>query len=174
VSTEGGKVSITTAALIIGAVLGGVGVAALGGAIGLPLAAVLVPIGWIVGNEFDQQRWTKKIWDWVTGEEHAKSDLLPDPKILLQAEADLNALTITAHELGARCEHIEKQLSDIAEGLVDRDSQIASLKDLAAATEQRLGALGRQVTTLRWISSAALFLAAVAIFWLLAKLLSLS
>jgi hypothetical protein len=39
--TEGGKISLTTAGTILGAVLGGVGIAAMGGAIALPLALVL-------------------------------------------------------------------------------------------------------------------------------------
>jgi hypothetical protein len=173
ISTEGGKVSITTAALIIGSVLGGVGVAALGGAIGLPLAVVLAPFGYLVGDELDERGWTKRFLLWVRGEEHAKSDLSAESQILLQAGADLDALAITADELGARCERIEKQLADILEGLVDRDLQIASLKTLGSVTEQRVVALEHQVMILRWISGSVLLLATVAILWSLAKLLPL-
>lgn len=39
---NGGKLSLTTVCVVIGASLGGVGIAAMGGAIGLPLALVLV------------------------------------------------------------------------------------------------------------------------------------
>ena len=50
---DGGKISLTTIGAIIGAVFGGVGIAAGGGAIGLPLAAVLGLGGLITGIEFD-------------------------------------------------------------------------------------------------------------------------
>ena len=50
---DGGKVSLSTIGVIIGAVLGGVGIATGGGAIGLPLAAVLGLGGLIAGVEFD-------------------------------------------------------------------------------------------------------------------------
>jgi hypothetical protein len=50
---EGGKLSLTTAGAILGAALGGMGVAMLGGAIGVPLAAVLGLAGFAAGTEFD-------------------------------------------------------------------------------------------------------------------------
>ena len=53
---DGGKISLTTAGAILGAVLGGVGIAAGGGAIGLPLALVLGLGGFITGSEFDSIR----------------------------------------------------------------------------------------------------------------------
>ena len=53
---EGGKISLTTAGTILGAVLDGVGIAAMGGAIALPLALVLGLGGLIAGAEFDSVR----------------------------------------------------------------------------------------------------------------------
>ena len=53
---DGGKISLTTAGAILGASLGGVGIAAMGGAIGLPLALVLGLGGLISGAEFDSVR----------------------------------------------------------------------------------------------------------------------
>ncbi len=50
---EGGKLSLTSAGIIIGASLGGVGVAAMGGAIGMPLALVLGLGGFLGGSKFD-------------------------------------------------------------------------------------------------------------------------
>lgn len=50
---EGGKLSLTSIGIIMGASLGGVGVAALGGAIGLPLFAVLGLAGLVGGSKFD-------------------------------------------------------------------------------------------------------------------------
>lgn len=53
---EGGKLSLTTAGAILGASLGGMGVAMLGSAISIPLAAVLGLAGFAAGTEFDVLR----------------------------------------------------------------------------------------------------------------------
>ena len=50
---EGGKLSLTTIGLIIGASLGGVGIAAMGSAVGMPLALVLGLGGFLSGSKFD-------------------------------------------------------------------------------------------------------------------------
>ena len=51
---DGGKLSLSAAGIILGGVLGGVGIAAMGGAIGLPL--VLGLGGLLAGTEFDALR----------------------------------------------------------------------------------------------------------------------
>lgn len=43
--------------------MGGVGIAAGGGAIGLPLLAILAPAGFIGGQEFDSEGYTKVVVD---------------------------------------------------------------------------------------------------------------
>jgi predicted HicB family RNase H-like nuclease len=53
---DGGKISLGTAGAIIGSVLGGVGIAAMGGAFGLPLALVLGLGGFVAGAEVDSVR----------------------------------------------------------------------------------------------------------------------
>jgi hypothetical protein len=50
---NGGKVSLGTGGAILGAALGGVGIAALGGAVGVPLLAVLGLSGLLAGAEVD-------------------------------------------------------------------------------------------------------------------------
>ena len=50
---EGGKLSLTTIGLLIGASLGGVGIAAGGGAIGVPLALILGLGGFLSGSKVD-------------------------------------------------------------------------------------------------------------------------
>jgi len=50
---EGGKLSLTTIGIIMGSALGGVGIAAMGSAIGLPLALVLGLGGFVSGSKFD-------------------------------------------------------------------------------------------------------------------------
>jgi uncharacterized protein YcfJ len=56
---DGGKVTFTVLLAIVGAALGGVGVAALGGAIGVSMALVLAIVGLVVGNELDSEGYTK-------------------------------------------------------------------------------------------------------------------
>jgi hypothetical protein len=55
---EGGKLTFGVAFGIIGAALGGVGIAAMGGAIGVPLALVGAFVGLIIGNEADSEGYT--------------------------------------------------------------------------------------------------------------------
>jgi hypothetical protein len=52
---DGGKISLTTMGIIIGSVLGGVGIAAMGGAIGMPLALVLGLGGFLFGSIIDDE-----------------------------------------------------------------------------------------------------------------------
>ena len=51
--SDGAKISFTTAGIILGASFGGVGIAALGGAIGLPLFLVLGLAGLFSGTKID-------------------------------------------------------------------------------------------------------------------------
>ena len=62
---EGGKLTFGSVLAIIGAVLGGVGIAGAWGAFGLPLVLLLAPAGVWIGNELDSEgiarRWAKEI-----------------------------------------------------------------------------------------------------------------
>ncbi len=55
---DGGKLTLGLMFAIIGAALGGVGIAAMGGAIGVPLALVGALMGLVVGNEADTEGYT--------------------------------------------------------------------------------------------------------------------
>jgi hypothetical protein len=55
-NADGGKIGFGAALGILGLVLGGVGLAGAWGAIGVPLVAILVPFGYLVGNELDHYR----------------------------------------------------------------------------------------------------------------------
>jgi hypothetical protein len=55
-NADGGKIGFGAALGILGLVLGGVGLAGAWGAIGIPLVAILVPLGFLAGNELDQYR----------------------------------------------------------------------------------------------------------------------
>jgi hypothetical protein len=56
---EGGKITLTILLSTIALAMGGVGIAAGGGAIGLPLLAILAPVGYFSGQELDSEGYTK-------------------------------------------------------------------------------------------------------------------
>jgi hypothetical protein len=58
---EGGKLTGTLVFSTIALAMGGVGIAAGGGAIGLPLLVLLAPAGFIGGQELDSEGYSKKI-----------------------------------------------------------------------------------------------------------------
>jgi hypothetical protein len=63
---DGGKVTFTVLLAIVGAALGGVGVAALCGAVGVSMALVLAIVGLVVGNELDSEGYTKTLLRKIT------------------------------------------------------------------------------------------------------------
>jgi hypothetical protein len=60
---EGGKLSLTLILSTIAIAMGGVGIAAGGGAIGLPLLIILAPAGYFAGQELDSEGYTKAVVD---------------------------------------------------------------------------------------------------------------
>jgi hypothetical protein len=58
---EGGKISLTLILSTTAIAMGGVGIAAGGGAIGLPLLIILAPAGYFAGQELDSEGYTKAI-----------------------------------------------------------------------------------------------------------------
>ena len=62
---EGGKLSLTLILSTIAIAMGGVGIAAGGGAIGLPLLVILAPVGYLAGQELDSEGYTKSVVDRV-------------------------------------------------------------------------------------------------------------
>lgn len=58
-AAEGGKVSLTVILSTVALAMGGVGIAAGGGAIGLPLLLILGPAGYFGGQELDSEGYTK-------------------------------------------------------------------------------------------------------------------
>lgn len=55
---DGGKLTFGVMLAIVGAALGGVGIAAMGGAFGVPLALVGALVGLVLGNEADTEGYT--------------------------------------------------------------------------------------------------------------------
>ena len=62
---DGGKVSTPLLMAIVGSALGGVGIAMMGGAFGLPLAAICAICGVLLGNEADSTGATKRAISYV-------------------------------------------------------------------------------------------------------------
>jgi hypothetical protein len=58
---EGGKITLTILLSTIAVAMGGVGIAAGGGAIGLPLLIILAPAGYFAGQELDSEGYTKAV-----------------------------------------------------------------------------------------------------------------
>jgi hypothetical protein len=86
---EGGKISMAIILWIVGAVLGRVGIAAFGSAIGLSLVVLLVPAGILVGNEMDSAGITKNIVDIVGswfGSPKEATPHTPAPNIISDSE----------------------------------------------------------------------------------------
>jgi hypothetical protein len=71
---EGGKMSLTFVLSTIGLAMGGVGIAAGGGAIGLPLLMVLAPAGYFAGQELDSEGYTKSVVDRINKVLHKAGD----------------------------------------------------------------------------------------------------
>jgi hypothetical protein len=63
--SEGGKLTGTFILSTIALAMGGIGIAAGGGAVGLPLLAILGPAGFLGGQEFDSEGYTKSVVDRV-------------------------------------------------------------------------------------------------------------
>jgi len=58
---EGGAITLTILLSTIAIAMGGVGIAAGGGAIGLPLIVILAPVGYFTGQELDSEGYTKAV-----------------------------------------------------------------------------------------------------------------
>lgn len=63
VKADGAKLSLTLILSTIAFAMGGVGIAAGGGAIGLPLLIILAPAGYFAGQELDSEGYTKAVVD---------------------------------------------------------------------------------------------------------------
>jgi len=118
---EGGKLSLTTVLAIIGAVSGGAGIAAFGGAIGVPLAVLLGLVGYFVGNEIDAKGLVRRLKESLTGSN--------EPTLALaQTTEDIEELTELIATLLARCEQDEQLLRALQEKTLTLERQNGELR----------------------------------------------
>lgn len=119
---EGGKMSLTLILSTIAIAMGGVGIAAGGGAIGLPLLIILAPAGYFAGQELDSEGYTKAIVD--TFNQLLEKLHKLDPKQYTGVVSDkFKRLLESVHELDA-----ERQKYT--------DGMIGRLKKLQGKTEE--------------------------------------
>jgi len=142
---------------ILGAVLGGIGIAGFGGAIGLPLALLLAPVGIVLGNEFDAGGVSKSVVRKIrqffgSSEVKDSNDDTADSAneefaVLLELLTEMinrcDALEHAHAEVAARCNAVEQEN-------VKLNAQLISLKSLVEATQKEVRTLRQRTMYLGW------------------------
>jgi hypothetical protein len=172
---EGGKLGLTTACAIIGLVLGGVGIAAMGGAVGVPLALILVPVGYLVGQEIDSQGWASRLLDRLRGVRRGNENAPPkvedvDPTV--QTLADIDSLRLVLDGLNARCDAVESSLADLASvraSLAGAESKLGELRTCTQKVSDRATRLEREIRVLCRLVGLLAILWASSTLWLLLR-----
>ena len=146
---EGGKVTLGTAALIIGLVLGGVGVASGGAAIGLPAAAILVPLGYLTGNEVDQNGWARRAFSRI------KQTLNLPAAGPGGAETGQDETLLQITELQLRCETLEIGLHAALQEASDRKGVLDAFRVECTTLKTQVGSISSQVVEIKQRSDAS-------------------
>jgi hypothetical protein len=109
---EGGKISLTVLLSTIALAMGGVGIAAGGGAIGLPLLAILAPIGYFGGQELDSDGYTKVAVDTFKDllQKAQKIDSKEYAEVVVTKLKDLLGKVDIQHYTDATIERVKKVL----------------------------------------------------------------
>jgi hypothetical protein len=155
---DGGKLTLTTVLTIIGAVLGGVGIAALGGAVGIPLALLLAPIGYLLGTEIDAMGLVRKIKVYLAGlgEPAAESD---------EAGSEVEHLTELVSTLLARCEQTESLVNGTGSQIKALEKSVADAEGNASALRSDVSRLERRIAYLSCISVVLAVLLIAHLLW---------
>lgn len=161
---ESGKLALPVILGIIGAVLGGIGIAGFGGAIGLSLAFLLAPVGILLGNEFDAEGVSKGVvrkirqffgssevkdskddTESCTNEEFAT--LL---ELLTETTTRCDALDHAHAELAARCNAVERENATLNVDVAKLSDQLISLKGIVEEAQTEVVALRQRTMYLGW------------------------
>jgi hypothetical protein len=156
--SDGGKLTLATVLTIIGAVLGGVGIAALGGAFGLPLALLFAPIGYLLGAEIDSMGLVRRIKAYLTGSEEPTAES-PEPT------SDIEQLAELVSALLARCEQIESLVGGATSQVEDLERRVASAEGSASALRSDVFKLERRTTYLSWANVVLAVLLVAHLVW---------
>jgi hypothetical protein len=147
---EGGKVALPVILGIVGAVLGGIGIAGFGGAIGVPLAMFMVPLGLVLGNEFDAEGTTRGIIRKIRhlcvghGSEDSRDDAWDS------ADEVFAALLELAGETTSRFLTLERQNTTLRTEVAKLTDQVSSLKYQLETSQAEIGNLQQRVSYLGW------------------------
>lgn len=171
---EGGKISGTLIMTIIGLGLGGVGIAAMGTAIGLPLAVLLAPAGFLIGQEYDEAR---------SKSGHSTTQ---NSRISQDFTEGMFALTLSVGELQRDCENLRSQIAsaiqtienhkqaaeDVAQRVASIESALQGAMDKVAridGLEQRLNKEASRLKLCLLTACIAMASCAATWIWMLAR-----
>jgi len=193
---EGGKLTLTTVATIIGAALGSIGVAGLGTAVGIPLICLLPPVGYFLGTEADSWGLVRRVKAYLAG--------ASDPADSEQSVGEVDQLTELVATLLARCEQaelnlqaagvriaeVERRISDLESNVSRFRADCEQAEAAARQADERASALGKRIAELEgvastsqselanvrrrlgrsiWIGSALALITAILIAWLFVR-----
>ncbi|HEY1938108.1 MAG TPA: hypothetical protein VGJ33_09255 [Candidatus Angelobacter sp.] len=150
--------------ILIGAALGGVGIAAMGGAIGLPLALLLAPVGYFAGSKIDSSHSKKKTSERFTDptepapqDEQSETDLEEMAELLATllscsdiTEAKAAELEGKVAELLSRCEKSESATRNLESRIVAVETRIADLETTVSESQSNLARLNLRMKYLAW------------------------
>jgi len=179
VEADGGKLSLSTLLAVIGAAFGGVGIAAGGGAIGLPLALVLGSGGYFAGAELDSMELVKKIRAFFRQGDPAAKDRASDE--IAGQDQDLEQITSLVEELLARTEAGEKKASELCsrveqyeEEMLKRhasdealQTKVRELEKVASEARIEIAQIRQRLQVLIWVALPLATIALAGMFWIL-------
>lgn len=166
---EGGKLTLTTVAALIGAALGGAGIAIAGGAFGISLAMLFAPLGYLLGTEFDSWGLVKKVRAFFAEPGDAPSQdeqLAPD----LAEMTDLLAILLSRSDVAeAKAVEMERNVSELESRASTLEKKVSDLEAVVSEFHSALAGLKGYVKHLTWISVGLGVIAAVALLWCFVK-----
>jgi hypothetical protein len=187
---DGGKLTLGTVFGIVGAVLGGVGIAAGGGAIGVPMALLLAPIGFLIGGDLDSSRLVKNVKAFFGGTSEAPVDEKESDDELEQITSMLEDLlarsddadeTIravsgkvaelekTACHLWTKAERHETEMREGQQRMVSLDTKVIELERIATESRVQFAQEVRRLQTLSWAAISVAMVAIAGVFWVLLR-----
>lgn len=169
---EGGKITLTTACTIIGFVVGGVGIATMGGAVGIPLALILTPIGYLAGQEIDSQSWLPWLWTRSRTEQPRAQNESKIAEELIQLAADIDSLREILGGFNFRCDALEHSLADLASikgNITEVQSMLGELQSSMRTSNDRTARFESKARVLSQLLGLLAILWASSTLWLLLR-----
>jgi hypothetical protein len=180
---EGGKLTLTTVLGIIGAALGGVGIAAGGTAVGLPLALILGTAGYFAGTELDSVGLVKKIKAFFSGSgetpgEAAESDEETEQITSLlqellarsdQADETVRTLSIKTVELEQFVPELRAKAERYEEEARQSETRVAALENVITEMKTEFARTKQKFQVLSWAALSVAGVALAGMFWVLMK-----